>query len=150
MKKEFTGLNGVDAFREIVNYHYIEPAWLYAIKKDYYLKNKYSFKKGAYHEDFGLIPLVVFKSKIVNSIDYCGYFYIERSGSIMTNKSYDKTLKKASDVLEHYKTLTNAVKDSKLDKTYYNSYLANSLILKITELNRKEYKEYKKELKTLG
>ena len=65
----------------------------------------------------------------------------------MTNKSYDKTLKKANDVLNHYKYLTKEVKNSKLDKTYYNSFLANSLILKITELNKKDYKEYKKELK---
>lgn len=146
-EKEFNGLRGDEAFREIVNYHYIEPAWLYAIKRDYYLKNKFSFKKGAYHEDFGLIPLVIFRSGIVNAIDYCGYCYIERCGSIMTNKAYDKTLKKANDVFDHYKSLTDIVKKDKCDKKYYNSFLANSLILKITELNKKDYKKYKKILK---
>ncbi len=146
-EKEFTGLTGVEAFKEVSSFHYVEPAWLYAVKRSYYIKNKYSFKKGAYHEDFGLIPLVVFKAKKVNSIDYCGYCYIERSGSIMTNKAYDKTLKKVNDVFSHYKELTESVDKTKLDKTYFNSFLANSLILKITELNNKDYKKIKKELK---
>ena len=146
-EKEFTGLNGVDAFKEIVSYHFVEPACFYAIRRDYYVKNNFSFRKNAFHEDFGLIPLIIFKSKIVNSIDYCGYSYIERNGSIMTSKRYDKTLKKVSDVLDHYRYLTEAVAESKLDKTYYNSFLANSLILKITELKRKDYKKYKKILK---
>ena len=144
---EFIGKDGVDAFKEISKYHYVEPAWLYAINRKYYLKNKYAFKKGAYHEDFGLIPLVVFKSKVVNSINYCGYCYIQRSGSIMTNKAYDKTLKKVDDVFSHYKNLTESVKNSNLDTGYFNSFLANSLILKITELNKKDYKKYKKKLR---
>ena len=144
-EKEFTGLNGVDAFNEIAKYHYVEPAWLYAIRREYYNKNKYAFKKGAYHEDFGLLPLVIFNSKVVNSINYCGYSYIERSGSIMTNKAYDKTLKKANDVFDHYMYLSQSVKEK--DNKYFNSFLANSLILKITELNNKDYKIFKKKLK---
>ncbi len=146
-EKEFTGIKGVDAFKIITSFHYVEPAWLYAIKRDFYLKNKFSFKKGAYHEDFGLLPIVIYKSKIVNSINYCGYCYIQRSGSIMTNKAYDKTVKKVNDVFDHYKYLVDAVKDTKEDKTYFNSFLANSLILKITELNNKDYKKMKNKLK---
>ena len=65
----------------------------------------------------------------------------------MTNKAYDKTLKKVNDVFSHYKELTESVDKTKLDKTYFNSFLANSLILKITELNNKDYKKIKKELK---
>jgi len=143
----FVGKSGPEAFKEISGYHYVEPAWLYAIKRDYYNKNKFSFKKGTYHEDFGLTPLILFKSKIVNSIDYCGYCYIERSGSIMTNKSYDKTIKKVNDVYNHYNFLIDTVKNSKDDKSYFNSFLANGLILKITELNKKDYKIYKRRLK---
>lgn len=149
-EKEFTGLDGVEAFKEITKYHYVEPAWLYSVKRDYYLKNKFAFKKGTYHEDFGLTPLIIFKSSIVNSINYCGYCYVQRSGSIMTDKAYEKTLKKVDDVYHHYKYLTNEVKDLNKDKKYFNSFLANSLILKITELNNNDYKKYKKMLKEDG
>ena len=146
-EKEFTGLDGAEAFKAITQYHYVEPAWLYAIKRKYYIDNKFTFKKGTYHEDFGLTPLIVFKSNIVNSINYCGYCYVQRSGSIMTNKAYDKTLKKVDDMYNHYKYLTSEVKTINKDKTYFNSFLANSLILKITELNKEDYKKYKKLLK---
>jgi glycosyltransferase involved in cell wall biosynthesis len=143
---EFKGLNGKDAFKAITGYHYVEPAWLYAIKRKYYISNKYSFKKGTYHEDFGLTPLIVFKSKVVNSINYCGYCYVQRSGSIMTNKSYDKTMKKVDDVFNHYKYLIKEVENVE-DSDYFKSFLANSVILKITELNKEDYKKYKKMIK---
>ena len=71
----FDNKNGVDAFKFITNYHFVENAWAYAIKREFYLKEKFSFKKGTYHEDFGLMPLVIIKSKVVNSIDYVGYCY---------------------------------------------------------------------------
>ena len=146
-EKEFSGLDGSEAFKQITTYHYVEPAWLYAVKREYYLKNKFSFKKGAYHEDFGLTPLIVFKSSKVNSINYCGYCYVQRSGSIMTSKNYDKTLKKVDDMYNHYKYLSEEVKKIDKDKTYFNSFIANSIILKITELNKEDYKKYKKLLK---
>ena len=146
-EKEFTGLDGKEAFDRIVTYHYVEPAWLYAVKRKYYIDNKFSFKKKAYHEDYGLTPLIIFKSKVVNSIDYCGYCYIKREGSIITAKDYNKTIKKVEDTFNHYRYLKKEA--SKLDKNTetFNSFIANNLILKVTELKGKEYKEYKKLLK---
>ena len=124
-EESFTNLSGKDAFKKIVKYHYVENAWSYAIKKEYYLKNKFSFKKGLLHEDFGLIPLVIIKANIVNSIDYIGYNYVQRNNSIMNNSNYEKIRKKAFDVLEQYLDLINKEKD-----IYYKSFLANSTILK--------------------
>ena len=146
-EEAFSGLTGVLAFEKMSKYHYVEPACLYAIKREYYEKNKYSFKKGMYHEDFGLLPLIIFKSNIVNSINYCGYCYVERCGSIMTTKDYDKITKKVNDVFNHYISLTNSVKDINVDKRYFNSFLASSLIFKVTELNTKDYRVFKKKLK---
>ena len=50
-EESFNTLNGVEAFNNIVKYHFIENAWCYAIKRSYYLENKYEFKKSTYHED---------------------------------------------------------------------------------------------------
>ena len=137
----FDNKNGVDAFKFITNYHFVENAWAYAIKREFYLKEKFSFKKGAYHEDFGLIPLVIIKSKIVNSINYVGYCYYQRDGSIMNDRDYDKTKKKVDDFYNHYLYLTKEINKTKLDKTYFMSFISNSLILKITELKSKDYKD---------
>ncbi len=146
-EKEYTNLSGEEAFKKIIECYYVEPAWLYAIKRDYYNKNKFSFKKNAYHEDFGLMPLVIFKSNKVNIINYCGYCYVKRENSIITTKDYKKTLKKIDDTLAHYEYLIDGAKKTKKDTSIYNSFVSNSIILKITELNGKDYKKYLKEIK---
>lgn len=137
----FDNKNGVEAFKLITNYHFVENAWAYAIKREFYLKEKFSFKKGTYHEDFGLIPLVIIKSKIVNSINYVGYCYYQREGSIMNSSDYSKTKKKVTDFYNHYLYLTKEINKTKLDKTCFMSFISNSLILKITELKGKDYKD---------
>ena len=143
----FDNKNGVDAFKFITNYHFVENAWAYAIKREFYLKEKFSFKKGAYHEDFGLIPLVIIKSKIVNSINYVGYCYYQRDGSIMNNNDYTKTKKKVKDIYEHYLYLVKEINKTSLDKTYFMSFISNSIILKITELKGTDYKVVLNKLK---
>lgn len=144
---EFNNLSGEDAFKRIVNYHFVENAWCYAIKRKFYIENKFSFKKGTLHEDFGLIPLVIIKAKIVNSIDYLGYNYVQRESSIMNTKDYQKTIKKVKDMYNHYLYLDKEIDKLNIDKTIIKSFIANSLLIKICQLNGKEYKEYKKLLK---
>lgn len=141
---EFTNLSGTDAFKKIVNYNFIELACLYAYKKE--LIKNYKFKENTYHEDFGLIPLLIIKSKRVSSINYIGYNYLQRTNSIMNNDNYEKTLKKAFDTLEHYKYLKKETKDIK-DIKIFNSFIANSTILKLNTLKKEDYKKYLKELK---
>lgn len=149
-EQSFTGLNGTDAFEKITKYHYVELACLYAIKRKYFIDNSYSFKKGLYHEDFGLMPLVIFNSQIVNSINYIGYNYVQRNDSIMNNKSYEKTIKKIEDTIVHYDYLYKNANETKKNTTYFNSFISNSLILKIIEAKSKDYKKYKKILKEKG
>lgn len=143
----FTGLNGERAFTKISSYHFVENAWCYAIKKSYYLKENFTFKNGTIHEDFGLIPLVIIKAKIVNSISYIGYNYVQRTGSIMSSKNYEKTQKKVQDFYNHYHFLLTEINKTNLDSTYFKSFISNSLILKITELKFKDYRHYLKLLR---
>lgn len=149
----FEEMGGYDAFKQISNYRFVEPACCYVYKTDYYVKNNFSFKKGVYHEDFGLIPYVIYKANKVKSINYAGYYYVQRSGSIMNNKDYKKTVKKAFDMLDQYKTLRlfskNINKKDNYDD-YYLSYISNCTIVKARELKGKERKEYVSELKKLN
>lgn len=149
----FESMCGYDAFKYLSSYHFVEPAWCYVIRRDYYIENKFSFKKDVYHEDFGLIPHVIYKSRKVKSIDFIGYYYIQRNGSIMNNNDYKKTVKKAFDMLEQYKTMRlfakNINRKNNLDD-YFLSYISNSVIVKARELKKDEKKVYINELKKLN
>ncbi len=146
-EEPFKNLNGEEAFKIISSYHFVENAWCYAIRRDYYIKNKYQFKKGTIHEDFGLIPLVIIKANKVTSISYIGYNYVQRDNSIMSTKDYNKTKKKVSDMYEHYHYLLKEIDKTELDSTYFKSYISNSMLLKICELNNKDYKKYLNKLR---
>lgn len=143
----FDTCSGQEAFTKICKYHIVEAAPLYAMKRSYWEKEKYQFAKGKYHEDFGLVPLIILKAKEVISIPYIGYNYRQRSNSIMSTVDYEKVKKKAYDFLDHYRYLMKEIKDVKEDTTIFRSFIANSVIEKGTELKGKDYQEYKRELK---
>lgn len=146
-ENSFDTTNGVEAFTKICNYHFIENAWSYVIKRKYYLDNKFEFKKGTYHEDYGLMPLVIIKANKVKSISYIGYYYRQRSNSIMSSTDYNKTKKKVDDFYNHYLYLNKEINKTKLDNKIFKSYISNSLLIKICELNNKDYKIYKNKVK---
>lgn len=143
-EKEFTGLSGEDAFKEICSYHYVEVACCYAYKTAFFRNNKFAFPIGKYHEDFGLVPLVIVKAGLVNSINLIGYNYYQNEGSITHQNEYEKTKKKAFDVLEMVEEL------NKYDGgVYYKSFIANTAILKSSFLNNQDFIVYEKKLKEL-
>ncbi len=143
----FENKSGEEAFELITKYHFVENAWCYAIKRKYYLKEKYQFKEGTIHEDFGLMPLVIIKAKNVSSISYIGYNYLQRQGSIMSSNNYDKVKKKVDDFYTHYKYLISEISKTKLNKKCFKSFVANSMLIKICDLNKKDYQQYLKILK---
>lgn len=145
-EKTFTSLSGKQAFDEICRFHFVESIWCYAIKRKYYITEKYEFKKGKIHEDFGLTPLIIIKAKKVNSISYIGYNYYRRSGSIMNTLDYNWTKKKVDDFYSHYKWLKSEIEKTNIDGRIFKSFIANSLIQKICELNNSDYKMYRKKL----
>ena len=98
-EKEFNVTNGIDAFEKIVRYKFIEMAALYVINRKYYLDNNFMFEKDVYHEDYGLLPLVIATAKKVKSINYLGYNYVQRDGSIMSSNDTEKYLKNCIDSL---------------------------------------------------
>ncbi|MBP3766208.1 MAG: glycosyltransferase [Bacilli bacterium] len=141
-EEAFDSLNGHDAFKKIIKYRFVENAWAYLYSRKYLIDNGFLFKPNMYHEDYGLIPLAIIKASKVNSISYIGYNYVQRSNSIMSDSNYMKTRKKAFDVLSQYLDIVD--KDS---DPYYRSFLANSVILKLKDLNKEDYKKYLSEIK---
>ena len=142
----FYNLTGEEAFSKIVKFHFVESCWLYVYLKEYYQREKFEFKRDTIHEDFGLVPLTIIKAKKVNSINYIGYNYYRRNGSIMNTPDYNWTKRKVKDFFDHYKYLRKEIFKTDIDSTIFKSYIANSMIMKICELKGDDYKKYKKQL----
>lgn len=149
-EEDFKNLSGEEAFNIVMNYKFVETACVYFFEKNFYLKNNFKFEKGKYHEDFGLIPLIIIKANNVTSINYIGYHYIQRNGSIMNNDIYNKQRKKSYDTLFHFINAKNKIKTNlykNINATNMMSFMANSTILKARNLKKDDYKNYVKELK---
>lgn len=134
--------------RELINFDYFEPACSYCYNLDFYKKNNFKFEVGRYHEDYGLIPLILLKSKDIYYLNYFGYFYVKRDDSIVNNSN--KIEKRAEDTL--YFSLKNIKiieKEKNIDKDTKDlllNFYANGAINKLKILNNKE--KYLKKLKS--
>lgn len=146
----FPKMNGVDAFNLLCSCHYVEIACAYCYKRDFWIKNSFKFLPGTYHEDFGLIPLVLLKSGSTKCVDILGYNYYNRLESITNSGNYSKIRKKASDFLIHFDILKKEGSSINGDLSIFYSYIANSVIIKSTTLRGKDYKEYVLFLKNNG
>ena len=93
----------------------IVPVWDYAMKKNLFIE----FPIGRYHEDFSVMPLVIFNAKSMVCINKFEYHYVQTDKSIMRNNP-ESEKKKIDDVLiafdelikktDEYYTITEEVK----------------------------------------
>ena len=135
---KFEDNSGQEALRKLISEKKVfEMSCIYAYKKDY-IKN-FKFEEGKYHEDLGLIPLMIYETKKISSIDYIGYNYDQTNiNSITAKNSMQKEYKKALDVMYFF----NKVKGIYADK-YLLSFYANAVINKYKKLNKSYKKDYK-------
>ena len=141
--------SGEEAFNELYAKDvFIETAWLYLYKKDFYINNNFEFPINTYHEDWAIVPYIILSAKTVISTNIYGYYYVQSSNSITRNNSDKKICKRAYDMLEHYDNLIKKI-DGKNGQAIENFkiYMSNCLILKLKELPLKYHKKYIKELK---
>lgn len=141
---------GEEAFNKLWHSDkYLDTLWSYVIKKEYLDENNFCFEIGKYHEDFGILPLIILKAKTMISLNQYVYCYVQSENSIMREKNYEKTIKKANDILEHYDNILREVEKynlNKITKENVRIYCTNTLLQKLKELNKKEKIEYIKKL----
>ena len=128
----------------------LDSPCIYVIKKDIFIKNKLEFMVGTEHEDFGLMPFVIVLAKTMISINFYGYHYVQVEGSITRNDNYEKTRKKANDALKQYDEALIKIHKYKLNKKTAETlkiYYTNAILLKIETLEKKDQKEYIKEIR---
>ena len=97
----------------------IVPVWDYAIKKNLFIE----FPSGRYHEDFCIMPRIIFNAKSMVSINKFEYHYVQTEKSIMRN-NLENEKKKVDDILEafdelikktdEYHTISGKPNDAKL------------------------------------
>ncbi|MEG1995105.1 MAG: glycosyltransferase family 2 protein [Romboutsia sp.] len=142
----FDTCEGVKAFELIVKYHYVENAWTYCYNSKFYKKNHFMFMQNCIAEDYGLIPLIIGLAQKVKAIDFIGYNYVERTGSLMTSKNYNKKIKKMEDMLRQSRFLKKRLEKIDNNETLLG-FINNSLIYYVTTLKYKDYLRYNKIIK---
>ncbi len=144
-------LNGPNAFVKLVEKKIpFDMNCIYAFKSIYFRDNQFEFETGRYHEDFGLIPFMVFNAKDIILINKILYYYIQTDNSITRNDEYDKKIIKFNDILFHFDSNYQSVKaDSTAsikNKKLFFSYIANAVILRYKELKKEDRLVLKNEL----
>ena len=120
----------------------------YLFRKEYINENNFKFKVGTYHEDFGLIPIIIIKAKTVVSKDIYIYNYVQSSESITRNEDYEKTIKKMKDALSQYDCMLSNIDElSDKSKEDIKIYYTNAILLKLNELNKNDQKDFIKQIK---
>ena len=149
----FERCTGEEAFEKLcIEDKFIDPACIYLYRKDFFISNKFEYKVGTYHEDFGLTPLIIVKAKSCVSTNEYGYNYLQREDSITGNEDIKKNIKKANDLLIHYDNMIEKIDGydiAQSTKVLVKKYYTNSIILKATELSKdnEAFNRYIKEIK---
>ncbi len=129
----------------------IETVCSYCVRLDFWKKNDFKFSKGKYHEDFGIMLIVLLKAKKVVIINTLCYNYIIRENSIMTDKDYKKKIKRVYDKLEYYdnilKEIDNIKNISKKAKNICKEYISTAVCESMKIIEGQELQEYKRELR---
>ena len=147
----FEDKTGEEGFEELYATDVLlDSPCVYVIKKDIFARSKLAFKVGTEHEDFGLMPFVIVLAKTMISINFYGYHYVQVENSITRNEQYEKTKKKAQDVLKQYDEALVKIDKYKLNKhiaEILKTYYTNAILLKTETLKKKDQKSYIKEIR---
>ena len=151
MGPNFSKIEGKEAFNRLAFTDVLmDSPCVYVFKKDLFLKNNMLFKTGTYHEDFGLIPLILLTAKTVVSLDIYGYSYVQSDESITRNHDYEKMKKRWEDALFHYDNMLQWISQNELNtKTKENviTYYTNAILLKLAFIKKEDRKPYIKKIK---
>ena len=115
----------------------LDSPCVYLFRSNYIKENNFKFKVGTYHEDFGLIPIIVIKANSVVSTDLYIYNYVQSTDSITRNEDYKKTIKKMEDALTQYDCMLTQIEGlSNRAKENIKIYYTNAILLKLKELKK--------------
>lgn len=135
---------------ELVRFDYFEAACGYCYNTEFYKNNKFEFEKKRYHEDFGLVPMILLKSQSIYYLNHYAYYYLKREGSIINDQS--KQEKKAEDVYYFSTTNIDIIKrnkemDEEKKSTIINFYANGAINVLRKLINKQKYRQKLKDYK---
>lgn len=146
----FEKKTGEEAFSTLYSQDILlDSPCVYLIKKELFTKNHFKFQQ-TYHEDFGLIPLILLVAQTVTSTNQYLYNYVQVGNSITRNEDYQKTIQKMKDCIAHYDNMVKTIETLNIGKKAKEDikiYYTNAILLKLNELQEKEKNEWIKEIK---
>lgn len=137
--------NDVELIKNLMKNRALEVPWAYIYNAKFYKKNNFQFLPYI-HEDYGLIPIIIYKAERVTYLPYIGYNYVEREGSIMAETDYKKLKKRVDDMYIQYCNHMKVIKNDSLKGKLLRSYSLEAMINKLTFLN---YDDLNRQLKIL-
>ncbi len=150
-KTNFQCLPIDEALKQLLKDEMLEPAWLYCYKREFWEANKFEYYKGRVHEDYGLTPLVLMSARTVSSVEYVGYNYLNRDGSITNSPSNEKLWKRFNDCYNFWKEniplITDCTNINTFSKKLLISFYTNGIIDKVNILNKSSQKKASKILR---
>lgn len=127
-------LTGVLNQAERYQFELVEAAWLYAYRRDFWLANQFQYQVGRLHEDFGLTPLALAKAEQVYAIDYIGYNYLQRPGSITSDPH--KIEKRVMDIEWYFEQAKHwAITLTTEQARYYLNFMAIGVLGLVSQLS---------------
>lgn len=120
--------------------------WNYCFKKSIFEE----FPTGRLHEDFAMMPFIILNASTMAITDKYEYYYVQTQNSIMRNYDDEKTKRKMEDILYNYDEIlrkTKTINTQEKTKENLAIFATYSVVAKYDDLDDKNKKYYKKELK---
>lgn len=148
----FENMKGYEGFNELCFKDILlDSPCLYLMKKSFLEKYHLEFTENVYHEDFGLMPLMIITAEKMASTNLFAYYYVQSDQSIMRDKNREKTIKKANDKIVLYDNLVEKIETININQETLQNlmiYYTNSIILTVETLEKKNRKAFIKEIKS--
>lgn len=148
--KVFSCIPSTESYKIMLENKYVDVTCGYAYRKDFFVKHNFEYATGKIYEGFGLNHIILVKANKISSIDYIGYNYVQRDGSIINTNNRKQNLRKVYDTLYHFdnyiKMLKNDSSISLQNKNLLTNYITKTVLNRSKLLQDDDLKQYIKEL----
>lgn len=138
--------NTVQLIKNLMNKQALEIPWGYVYNTKFYKDNNFTYAPRI-HEDYGLTPIIIYKAKTMTYLNFIGYNYVEREGSIMAETQYEKLKKRVDDMFAQYLTHMQVIQKDSVKGNLLRSYSLEAMLNKLIVLNKKDMNDKLAEIK---
>lgn len=115
----FDSIDGLESLLRFCNSGNIfATPWSYVISRKYFRQVNLLFLENTFHEDYGLMPLLIYYASSVSSIDVKLYKYIKRENSTITKNDPDTEIRRMNDFILHTYNLVDVFLKSSISSNY--------------------------------